>query len=236
MELSLLKALCSTVDMCRSTAQRQKKVVFDVVPLQPLRHPIYHCSDTFDTSPLSASLKEDQAVGIIVVDGQGCLFATIQGNTKRVLHRFSVSLPSKHRRGGQSAPRFARIRQEKKHNYIRKVCEEANRLYLEKEAVTVTGFIFSGSASLKTEVAVSPLLDQRIRAAVLTTVDVAYGGMSGLSETLIQAEAHLCNLQVSRERRVLNAFFDEIARDTNLYSFGAAETMSALDQGSCQSS
>jgi peptide subunit release factor 1 (eRF1) len=33
-----------------------------------------------------------------------------------------VDLPKKHGRGGQSALRFARLRLEKRHNYVRKVC------------------------------------------------------------------------------------------------------------------
>ncbi len=38
-----------------------------------------------------------------------------------MLHKFSVDLPKKHGRGGQSALRFARLRLEKRHNYVRKV-------------------------------------------------------------------------------------------------------------------
>jgi hypothetical protein len=33
----------------------------------------------------------------------------------------AVDLPKKHGRGGQSALRFARLRMEKRHNYVRKV-------------------------------------------------------------------------------------------------------------------
>lgn len=38
-----------------------------------------------------------------------------------MLHKFSVDLPKKHGRGGQSAVRFARLRMEARHNYVRKV-------------------------------------------------------------------------------------------------------------------
>lgn len=44
-----------------------------------------------------------------------------QGSTRDVLHKFTVDLPKKHGRGGQSALRFARLRMEKRHNYVRKV-------------------------------------------------------------------------------------------------------------------
>ena len=48
-------------------------------------------------------------------------YGTLQGSTRDVLHKFSVDLPKKHGRGGQSALRFARLRLEKRQNYVRKV-------------------------------------------------------------------------------------------------------------------
>lgn len=59
--------------------------------------------------------------GFIVMDGNGSLFGTLSGNTREVMHKFTVDLPKKHGRGGQSALRFARLRLEKRHNYVRKV-------------------------------------------------------------------------------------------------------------------
>ena len=59
--------------------------------------------------------------GFIVMDGNGSLFGTLSGNTRNILHKFTVELPKKHGRGGQSALRFARLRMEKRHNYVRKV-------------------------------------------------------------------------------------------------------------------
>ena len=44
--------------------------------------------------------------GFIVMDGNGALFGTLQGNTRDVLHKFTVDLPKKHGRGGQSALRY----------------------------------------------------------------------------------------------------------------------------------
>jgi len=50
------------------------------------------------------------------MDGNGCLFGTLQGNHKEVLLRYTVDLPKKHNKGGQSAPRFGRLRLEKRQN------------------------------------------------------------------------------------------------------------------------
>jgi peptide subunit release factor 1 (eRF1) len=66
-------------------------------------------------------LEDDDKFGFLIMDGNGALFGTLQGSNKEVLHKFSVDLPKKHGRGGQSALRFARLRLEKRHNYVRKV-------------------------------------------------------------------------------------------------------------------
>ena len=59
------------------------------------------------------------------MDGNGSLFGTLCGNNREILHKVSVDLPKKHGRGGQSALRFARLRMEKRHNYVRKIAELA---------------------------------------------------------------------------------------------------------------
>ena len=59
----------------------------------------------------------------IIMDGNGCLYATLQGSNKVILNKFSVDLPKKHSKGGQSAQRFGRIRLEKRHAYLKKCAE-----------------------------------------------------------------------------------------------------------------
>lgn len=59
------------------------------------------CSSTLPPPPprtqaLTALLSDDSKFGFIVIDGSGALFGTLQGNTREVLHKFTVDLPKKH--------------------------------------------------------------------------------------------------------------------------------------------
>lgn len=45
---------------------------------------------------LTALLADDNKFGFIVMDGNGALFGTLSGNTRDVLHKFTVDLPKKH--------------------------------------------------------------------------------------------------------------------------------------------
>ena len=116
------------------------------------------------------------------MDGNGALFGTLQGNTRDVLHKFTVDLPKKHGRGGQSALRFARLRMEKRHNYVRKVAETAVTLFLTNDKANVSGLILAGSADFKTELSQSDMFDQRLQAKIIKLVDVSYGGENGFNQ------------------------------------------------------
>lgn len=93
------------------------------------------------------------------MDGNGALFGTLQGNTREILHKFTVDLPKKHGRGGQSALRFARLRLEKRHNYVRKVAETAVTMFIANDKVNVAGLVLAGSADFKNELSRSDMFD-----------------------------------------------------------------------------
>lgn len=65
-------------------------------------------------------------------------------------------------RGGQSALRFARLRMEKRHNYVRKVAEVATQLFITNDRPNISGLILAGSADFKTELSQSDMFDSVI--------------------------------------------------------------------------
>lgn len=80
--------------------------------------------------------------------------------------------------------RFARLRLEKRHNYLRKVAEMATTCFIENDKPNVIGLILAGSADFKTDLQKSDMFDQRLRPIVIRTVDVAYGGENGLNQAI----------------------------------------------------
>ena len=75
---------------------KEKKVNIDFEPFKPINTSLYLCDNKFHTEALSALLADDNKFGFIVMDGNGALFGTLQGNTREVLHKFPVDLPKKH--------------------------------------------------------------------------------------------------------------------------------------------
>lgn len=81
---------------------KEKKVNIDFEPFKPINTSLYLCDNKFHTEALTALLADDNKFGFIVMDGNGALFGTLQGNTREVLHKFTVDLPKKHGRGTTS--------------------------------------------------------------------------------------------------------------------------------------
>ena len=167
----------------------------------------------------------------MIVDGNGCLFGTLQGNTKKILQQITVSLPKKHGRGGQSAPRFGRIREEKRHNYVRKVAELATQHFITEDKPNVKGIVLAGSANFKNDLSESDLFDKRLWEVVIKIVDVSYGGENGFSQAISLAEDALSNVKFVEEKNLISKYFEEIALDSGMIVFGVEDTLHSLEVG-----
>lgn len=212
---------------------KEKKVTIDFEPFRPINASLYLCDNKFHTEALNELLESDDKFGFIVMDGNGTLFGTLSGNTREVLHKFSVDLPKKHGRGGQSALRFARLRMEKRHNYVRKTAELATQFYINPATSqpNVSGLVLAGSADFKTELSQSDMFDPRLQAKILKVVDVSYGGENGFNQAIELSAESLSNVKFIQEKRLIGKYFEEISQDTGKYVFGADDTLKALDMG-----
>ena len=141
----------------------EKKMTFDIVPFRPVQSFVYKCQNRFDSAVLNYLLEDDEKFGFIIVDGGGALFATLQGNVRTILQKITVELPKKHGRGGQSANRFARIREEKRLTYVKKVAQLATQNFIGNDAMPkVKGIVMAGSADFKTVIGQSDAFDKRL--------------------------------------------------------------------------
>ncbi|RPA87010.1 eukaryotic peptide chain release factor subunit 1 [Ascobolus immersus RN42] len=213
---------------------KEKKLNIDFEPFKPINTSLYLCDNKFHTEALSELLESDSRFGFIVMDGNGALFGTLSGNTRDILHKFTVDLPKKHGRGGQSALRFARLREEKRHNYVRKVAEVAVQIFITQDKVNVSGLILAGSADFKTELATSDMFDQRLQAKIIKVVDVSYGGENGFNQAIELSAETLSNVKFIQEKKLIQSYFDEISQDSGKVCYGIEDTLKALELGAVE--
>jgi peptide chain release factor subunit 1 len=214
---------------------KEKKVNIDFEPFKPINTSLYLCDNKFHTEDLNELLMDDEAFGFIIMDGNGSLYGSLQGSNREVLHKFSVDLPKKHGRGGQSALRFARLRLEKRHNYVRKVAEMATQLFVTDGCKpNVQGIVLAGSADFKSELMRSDLFDARLAKIVIKMVDVSYGGLQGFNQAIELSADTLGSVKLMKEKKLLQKYMDEISLDTGKYCFGVEDTFKALDLGAIE--
>uniref|UniRef100_A0A2K5CR24 Eukaryotic peptide chain release factor subunit 1 n=1 Tax=Aotus nancymaae TaxID=37293 RepID=A0A2K5CR24_AOTNA len=179
---------------------KEKKVNIDFEAFKPINTSLYLCDNKFHTEALTDYF---QMIMVVVH-----FFVTLQGNTREVLHKFTVDLPKKHGKGGQSALRFAHLRMEKRHNYIQKVAETAVQLFISGDKVNVAGLVLAGSADFKTELSI---LVNMLQPKVLKLVDISYSGENRFNQAI----------ELSTE-------------DTGKYCFGIEDTLKALEMGAVE--
>ncbi|EPZ36582.1 eukaryotic peptide chain release factor subunit 1 [Rozella allomycis CSF55] len=213
---------------------KEKKVSIDFEPFKPINTSLYLCDNKFHTEPLSELLESDAKFGFIVMDGNGVLFGALTGNTREVIHRLQIDLPKKHGRGGQSALRFARLRTEKRANYVRKVAELATQFFITNDRPNVAGLVLAGSADFKTDLKKSDLFDQRLQPKVVAIVDVQYGGEDGFNQAINLSQEVLSNVKFIKEKKLLEQFFELISQGQPLISYGLSDTYKALEMGAVE--
>ncbi len=212
----------------------EKKFVADFEPLKPINTSLYKCSNAFDTKALHELLASKEKYGFIIVDGSGALYGTVQGNSREVLNSFTVDLPKKHGRGGQSSQRFARIRVEKRQNYVRKVCENATPLFITNDLPNVEGIIIAGCAELKYQVNESQVFDQRLKKIVVNIVDISYGGEQGFNQAIELSKGCLSGIKLIQEQQIIGKMYEEINMDTGKIVYGVEDTMRVFLDGAVE--
>merc|ERR1740123_398831 len=211
---------------------KEKKVTIDFEPFKPIHTTMYLCDNKFHTEDLAELLEGDDKFAFIIMDGNGALYGTLAGSHREILHKFSVDLPKKHGRGGQSALRFARLRLEKRHNFIRKVAELCTSMFITSDAPNITGLVVAGSAEFKSDLTRSDLFDPRLdKVLIRPLLDVSYGGENGFNQAIEMSSETLKNVKFIQEKRLITSFLDEVAQDTGKYCFGIHDTITALEMG-----
>lgn len=119
-------------------------------PPNPIKKFFYRCQRYFildDLLKLYEKCNDNYA--IVLISGKRTDFYLYNSNNTKFLKSIDESLPNQHKTGGQSAPRFGRIRDEKIGWYAKKICELMKYFYLTNGKFQHKGLIIAGPAEMK---------------------------------------------------------------------------------------
>lgn len=197
-----------------------------IEPPQPIRVKLYWCDQRFDLTPLEEMVKEREIYGIVCMDKSEADIAIVKGKKIVPLVHFESIVPGKTRAGGQSSQRFARVREGLLRDWYKHVAEAVNKIFSERD---VNGIMLSGPGPIKDEFFKGDFLHTNIKEKILGVVDTSYTGEHGLHETIERGKDILKGASITKEKKILQRFFDHLQRDMAVY--GLKETMDALEMG-----
>ena len=213
--------------------QTQTCVIFE--PPKTLNMALYMCSTTFIVDPILEMYKHERRFGVALIAGNGYrlyqLKVTGTHITPQLLAHDTEQLQKKQKKGGQSAPRFERIRQEKQNHYARRIAEQMVEVYTSDNHTqsTIEGLVVAGPGLLKREVMKEDAFAQYFRSKVLTVVE-STDVTSTLIDTIIETHPHLWQADSVVAAEHLQAFWDLVVQADERLVFGVAEVQAALDQ------
>ena len=208
---------------------KQKHITEIIEPPEPVPLYKYHCDSTFYLEPLKEMLVEKKVYGLIVIDRREATIGLLRGKRIEILSYTSSMVPGKHRQGGQSSVRFERLRQIAIHEFYKKVGEKASEALLPYKE-NLLGILIGGPSPTKEEFYEGEYLHHELQRKVIGLFDVSYTDESGLFELVEKAQEVLQELDIMREKRLMNRFLREIAKD-GLAAYGEEEIRKYLNLG-----
>jgi len=203
--------------------------LFALEPIKELKVKLYWCDSKFHLDPLLEMIKPTEFYGLITIDKKEATIALLKGKQYEILGKYTSGVSGKIRAGGQSAQRFARLREEAEHEFYKRVSEHANKAFLQ-HLNKLKGIIVGGPGATKNEFLNENLLDHRLRKIIIGTVDTAYTDESGIRELIFKSTELLRDTALMHEKRLLQKFFEEVAKD-GLAVYGRKDVEKALEQG-----
>ncbi|MEM3422374.1 MAG: peptide chain release factor aRF-1 [Candidatus Bilamarchaeaceae archaeon] len=195
--------------------------LFSLEPPEPLKVGIYRCDSRFFLEPLQRMLGSKDSYGIVVMDGREATLAIMKGTEVKIVDRVTSMAHAKVRKGGQSARRFERLREESIEYYYKHVGEKMDTHFLDK----VKGVIVGGPGPVKENFLREKPFNYQIK--IIGVVDTGYTDEYGVQEVIAKSEQLLAQQETVREKNIVTQFIKEVVSD-GLATYGEKEVREAI--------
>ncbi|WP_292460602.1 peptide chain release factor aRF-1 [Methanothermococcus sp.] len=211
----------------------EKMETYVLEPPEPIKTFVYRCDSQFYTEPLEDFIQEKDIYGIILIDRNEATIALVKGKNIQILKRLTSGVPGKFKAGGQSARRLERLIDDAANQFMIRVGEYANEeflpLFQEKK---LSGILVGGPGNTKNEFVNKDYLHHELKKKVIDTFDLCYTEEFGVRELLDKASGLLRDLDLMKEKEVVQRFFKELIKeDGGLAAYGEKEVMRYLQMG-----
>ena len=208
---------------------REDLQVWAIEPPKKLKVKIYRCDQTFVVDPLKEMLETDEVYGLLIIERSEATIGILDGKHIKILQHLTSGVPGKTRAGGQSSQRFARIRESMAKEFFKRVAEYMKDIFFENKKLK--GILVGGPIPTKEDFLEKGQLVTELKNKVIAVRDLGGTEMHGLHELVELCQDVLAEQEITKQRQILDLFFEKLAKEPNKVSYGEAEVEDRLNRG-----
>ncbi len=200
-------------------------------PPEPIKTKLYWCDQKFELEPLEDMVKEKDIYGLLVMDRREATFGILKGKKMKIVQNLDSIVPGKTRAGGQSAARYGRIREGMLNDFLKEVGDCYKKVFSDDD---LKGIIVGGPGPIKEKFLNENYINEDLKKKVIGVKDTGYTGEGGLNELLNRSEDLLKEAKISKEKKVLKLFFEELQSRHPKATYGIEEVKKAIEIGAAE--
>jgi len=206
--------------------------VWSIEPPEPIKTRLYRCDQTFVLDVIKEMVESKDMYGLVVMDKREASIGFLKGTRIEMTHHSTSGVPGKTRAGGQSAQRFARLREGAAKEFFKRIAEYMNAEFLGKKGLK--GIIIGGPGHTKQDFFDKDYINTELKRKVLGLKDLTYTDESGLHDLVEKSQDLLAAEEVLKEKEIMQKFFNMLAKDPDKVTYGMAEVKKALELGAVE--
>ena len=206
--------------------------VWSIEPPVPLNIRIYRCDKQFVLEHLDDMLEHKEVYGLVVIDRRDANIAFLKGKAIVPLSKTHSEVPGKFKAGGQSAQRFRRLIEGAAKDHYKKVAEKMKEQFLGNKELK--GIIIGGPGPTKHDFVDGNYITAELKDKIIAIKDLSYTGDFGIQELLDKSQDVLAKEEVAEEKKIMEKFFNTLAKDPNKVSYGEAEVLKNVQIGAVE--
>jgi peptide chain release factor subunit 1 len=215
-----------------NTSDNESKVnieAFSIEPPLPLKTRMYRCDQTFLLDILEDQLEHSESFALIVMDKREATIGILRGNVIKTLVNLTSGVPGKYKTGGQSAQRFARLREEAAKEFYKRIADASNKEFMGNKSLK--GVLIGGPGHTKNEFIDGEFIDNELTKKILSTVDITYTDEFGLQDLVEKSKDSISQQSITKEKELLTKFLELLGKEPGKVVYGEKETVKALNNG-----
>ena len=201
-------------------------------PPEQLGARLYRCDQIFVLDPLEEMLEVKEVYGLIALDRKEATLGLLIGKKIRVLQHFDSFVPGKTTKGGQSAARYGRIRENMAKEFFRKIAEAVKKEFFHLEKLQ--GIILGGPGPAKEDFLKEGQLVTALHDKIIGIKDIGYADAHGIDLLVEGSGDLLAEQEITQEKKLMEKFFNMLGKEKDKTAYGKEEVEKALSYGAVE--